>query len=154
MKSVIEYVHTNIIAQDWKQLARFYIEVFGCTPVYPERDLAGDWIDRLTNMKNTKIRGIHLRLPGNDKGPTLEIFEYNHQTGMTRARIINEQGFGHIAFRVDDMEGILNKLLQYGGTKYGELVKKEIENLGTITVIYTRDPEGNIIELQHLITPS
>ena len=73
---------------------------------------------------------------------------------MTRARIINEQGFGHIAFRVDDMEGILNKLLQYGGTKYGELVKIEIENLGTITVIYTRDPEGNIIELQHLITPS
>ena len=151
MKSGIEYVHTNIIARDWKQLARFYIEVFGCTPVYPERDLAGDWIDRLTDMKDTKIRGIHLRLPGNDEGPTLEIFEYNHQTAKINARLINENGFGHIAFRVDDVEKILNKLLQHGGSKYGELVTKEIEELGTLTVIYARDPEGNIIELQHLI---
>ena len=148
MESRVEYVHTNIIAQDWKKLARFYIEVFGCTPVYPERDLAGDWIDRLTNMKDTKIRGIHLRLPGNDSGPTLEIFEYNHDACKVGSKAINELGFGHIAFRVDDMEKILNKLLQHGGSKYGELVTREIEDMGTITVIYARDPEGNIIELQ------
>ena len=48
MKSWVEYVHANIIAQNWKNLAQFYIDVFDCVPVYPERDLAGDWIDRLT----------------------------------------------------------------------------------------------------------
>lgn len=148
MKNQIEYVHTNIIAQDWRKLAQFYIEVFDCIPVYPERDLAGDWIDKLTNLKDAKIRGMHLRLPGHENGPTLEIFEYNQKKGKTDFKAVNDPGFGHIAFRVDDVEKILNKLLQHGGSKYGELVTREIKGLGTLTVIYTRDPEGNIIELQ------
>jgi len=146
--SQVEYVHTNIIARDWRKLARFYTEVFGCTPVYPERDLAGDWVDRLTGIENVKIKGIHLRLPGNETGPTLEIFEYNQKTVEKRTKVINDQGFGHIAFRVDDVETILERVLQNGGSEYGELVTREIENLGTITVIYVKDPEGNIIELQ------
>ena len=32
------YVHTNLIARDWRELARFYVEVFGCELVPPERD--------------------------------------------------------------------------------------------------------------------
>jgi predicted enzyme related to lactoylglutathione lyase len=33
-----KYGHTNLIAKDWKALARFYEEQLGCTPVPPERD--------------------------------------------------------------------------------------------------------------------
>ena len=33
----IRYAHTNLIAKDWRSLARFYIEVFGCEPAGPER---------------------------------------------------------------------------------------------------------------------
>jgi predicted enzyme related to lactoylglutathione lyase len=148
MKSKAEYVHTNLVARNWKNLVRFYIEVFGCTPVYPERDLQGEWIDRLTNMKDTRIRGIHIRLPGDKNGPTLEIFEYNHKPGTAQSKAINRPGFGHIAFRVDDVQETLDELIRCGGTEYGELVTREIDNLGTITVVYARDPEGNIIELQ------
>jgi len=36
------YVHTNLIAWDWKRLAAFYQDVFGCVPVPPERDLSGE----------------------------------------------------------------------------------------------------------------
>jgi hypothetical protein len=35
------YVHTNLIAHDWRALAEFYQQVFGCVPVPPERDLSG-----------------------------------------------------------------------------------------------------------------
>ena len=31
-----KYVHTNLIAQDWRALASFYQEAFGCVPVPPE----------------------------------------------------------------------------------------------------------------------
>jgi hypothetical protein len=45
---------------------------------------------------------------------------------------------------------ILNqKLIANGGQKYGELVEKEIQGVGIIKVIYARDPEGNIIEIQN-----
>ena len=42
----------------------------------------------------------------------------------------------------------LNKIIGNGGRSYGELVEKEIKGLGKIKVVYTCDPEGNIIELQ------
>jgi len=82
-------------------LADFYIRVFDCKPRPPERDLSGEWVDKLTGLPNTKIKGIHLLLPGYDiDGPTLEIID------------------------------------------------AEIEGVGKITVVYARDPEGNIIEIQ------
>lgn len=42
-----KYVHTNLIARDWKRLVRFYREVFGCEPKGPERDLSAAWLDRV-----------------------------------------------------------------------------------------------------------
>ena len=71
----IRYVHTNIIAKDWRKLCDFYIQVFECKPLYPERDLSGSWIEELTGIENVSVRGIHLQLPGYDNAsPTLEIF--------------------------------------------------------------------------------
>jgi len=149
MKNRIKFVHTNIIAKDWKKLAQFYMDVFGCKPVYPERDLSGDWIDKLTNIPTVEIKGIHLQLPGYSGGPTLEIFGYSTFAGTEGKPVINRPGFGHIAFHVTSVEEILNKLIDSGGEKYGELIEKEISGLGTIKVIYARDPEGNIIEIQN-----
>jgi len=37
----LRFVHTNIVARDWERLAEFYVRVFGCTPVPPERCLSG-----------------------------------------------------------------------------------------------------------------
>ncbi len=145
---MVKYVHTNIVSNDWKKLAGFYEKVFGCEALYPERNLKGEWIDQLTNLKNAHIRGIHLHLPGyNHDGPTLEIFQYNERITSNKP-MINRPGFTHIAFSVDDVDFYLNKILDNGGKKYGHLVKKEIEGIGTIVVIYACDPEGNIIELQ------
>ena len=36
--SGIRYAHTNLIADDWRRLADFYIQVFACEPVSSERD--------------------------------------------------------------------------------------------------------------------
>ena len=51
------YVHTNLIAEDWKKLAGFYEEVFGCKIVPPERDFKGKEIEvnifEITGRKET-----------------------------------------------------------------------------------------------------
>ncbi|WP_261134465.1 VOC family protein [Bacillus sp. Marseille-Q3570] len=144
----IKYVHTNIVAKDWSRLAMFYIEVFDCKPVYHERDLSGAWIDQVTNIDDVRIKGIHLSLPGYEEGPTLEIFQYEPENLKSDITHINKQGYTHIAFQVDDVERVLEKLLEHGGKKYGGLVKKKYDSIGTLTVIYAEDPEGNIIEIQ------
>ena len=97
------YVHTNIVARDWRRLAAFYAQVLGCVPVPPERDLSGRWMDAATGIDGVHIRGAHLRLPGyGDDGPTLEIFSYDEEEeGVTPA--VNRPGLGHLAFAVDDV---------------------------------------------------
>jgi predicted enzyme related to lactoylglutathione lyase len=143
------YIHTNIIARDWKQLAGFYEKVFGCTPVPPERDLSGKWLEDATGVAGAKIRGIHLRLPGyGEQGPTLEIFRYNPLEERQKTAI-NRPGFAHIAFTVDDLKSARDAVIEAGGGVIGELVSLEIPGADTITFIYATDPEGNIIELQH-----
>lgn len=145
----IKYVHTNIIARDWKKLSQFYINVFDCKPLYPERDLSGKWIDKMTNINNVNIKGIHLRLPGYKNGPTLEIFEYKPQKLRNSESEINDQGFGHIAFHVDAVDDVLEKVLQNGGKKLGQIIKKDYGELGILTAVYAQDPEGNFIEIQN-----
>ncbi len=143
------YAHTNIVALDWRKLADFYIEVLGCTPVLPERHLDGGWLDRLTGIENSRIDGIHLRLPGHgENGPTLEIFQYSSAPGET-GKDIDLPGFAHIAFAVEDVETALETVKAAGGSAVGELVRTRIGEAGTVTLVDARDPEGNIIELQH-----
>jgi len=145
----IKYAHTNIVAKDWRRLSDFYIKVFDCKSVLPERNLSGKWLERVTNIDNVRIEGIHLTLPGFDAGPTLEIFQYYPENPEIHPSNIRSQGFRHIAFVVDNVEEVLNKLIEHGGKKYGELERKEYEFLGVLTVVYAEDPEENIIEIQN-----
>ena len=94
------YVHTNLIARDWRSLANFYCSVFGCAVVPPERDFAGPAIEAGTGIPGAVLRGVHLRLPGHGTdGPTLEIFNYSSLAEGTGAQV-NRPGFGHIAFKL------------------------------------------------------
>jgi len=145
---MMKYVHTNIIAKDWRELSRFYQEVFGCTPVPPERDLSGQWLDKATGVEGVRIRGVHLRLPGHgENGPTIEIFQYNDQLERPET-FPNRPGLGHLAFAVEDVEAVKKAVLEAGGGMVGEVVKVEIPGVGCIEFGYLTDPEGNIIEVQ------
>ena len=146
---MIQFAHINIISDDWKRLADFYVKVFDCKPVPPERDLRGDWLDRATNIEYARITGIHLSLPGYHKtGPTLEILQYDRNLDASES-FSNRKGFGHIAFRVDNVRDTLKSLLQHGGTQLGDLVETDIPSSGHLSFVYARDPDGNIIEIQH-----
>ncbi len=143
------YVHTNLVARDWRRLRDFYVEVFGCVPAGPQRDLSGAWLDAATALKGAHLRGQHLRLPGHGPdGPTLELFEYDEKVEQSMP-MADRLGFGHIAFRVDDVTATLERLLAAGGTRLGDAAETVVDGVGHLNVVYARDPEGNILELQH-----
>ncbi|MFZ7101497.1 MAG: VOC family protein [Peptococcaceae bacterium] len=145
----VKYVHTNLVARDRKKLAEFYIDVFNCKPLYPERDLAGQWLAKLTGINDVRIRGIHLELPGYENGPTLEIFQYEPANFKEDAPLLNEQGFRHIAFHVAEVEETAARLVSNGGKVLSEIIKQDYGGLGLLTVVYAQDPEGNFIEIQN-----
>jgi predicted enzyme related to lactoylglutathione lyase len=142
------YVHTNLVARDWRRLARFYEQVFGCVPVPPERDLSEQWLEDATGVPGAHIRGMHLRLPGyGENGPTLEIFQYEPQAERPQTAA-NRPGFRHIAFAVGDVEAAREAVLAAGGGALGKAVSVEVAGAGGITFAYLTDPEGNVIEVQ------
>lgn len=145
----MKYVHTNIIARDWRRLAKFYCDVFACRPLLPERDLTGDWLEKITALPGAHLRGVHLSLPGYDDGPTLEIFEYEPASPAAGLPAINRQGLAHLAFLVDSVEAVLADLLAHGGSQLGDLIVRDYGALGVLTAVYGRDPEGNLIEIQN-----
>lgn len=141
------YIHTNLIANDWKRLSAFYQKVFGCYPVPPERDLSGEWLEKLTGQTGVRIRGEHLCVPGYaNELPTLEIFSY--ETIQNTEKALNSAGFSHIAFEVDSVPETLAVILREGGSAVGDVVSREYSGRGVATFVYARDIEGNIIELQ------
>jgi predicted enzyme related to lactoylglutathione lyase len=142
------YVPTNLIARDWKKLVRFYTDVFGCEPKGPERDMSGAWLDSVTSLPTAHLTGVHLCLPGyGEDGPTLEVFSYDQlvQYGMP---VANQCGFAHIAFAVDDVDQVLQAVIAAGGGAVGKIATTEVDGVGRLRVVYARDPEGNIVELQ------
>lgn len=150
VNSSFKYTHTNINSRNYKELAQFYIDVFSCKVVPPLRHLHGEWFEKASGIPNAEVHGVHIALPGYPEGgPTLEIFTHVSKSDSI-SNSFNGQGFGHIAIHVDNVENAYGKLLKHGGSSDGEIVKKYYNSMGrTLTMIYAKDPEGNIIEIQN-----
>lgn len=147
MTAPARFGHVNLIAADWRRLAKFYQLVFGCAVVPPERNLAGEALEQGTGLIDAKLSGVHLRLPGHgDDGPTLEIFSYQLNDVLAPG-MPNRTGFGHIAFIVPDVEAARAAVLRAGGSEHGAVVTTAA-GARRVTWVYLRDPEGNLIELQ------
>ena len=145
----MRYVHTNLIARDWRALAGFYQRVFGCSVVGPERDYRGPALDAGTGLGGAHLTGVHLRLPGYDEcGPTLEIYSYDSLAEKPPAAV-NRPGYGHIAFEVEDVQAAREQVLANGGRAIGEIVTLTTSAGSRVTWCYVADPEDNVVELQN-----
>jgi predicted enzyme related to lactoylglutathione lyase len=110
--------------------------------------MSGAWLDEITALRNAHLTGVHLRLPGyEDDGPTLEIFSYDELV-ESEVSPPNRCGFAHIAFAVEDVDQALKAVIAAGGGAMGRIATTEVRNVGRLRVVYARDPEGNIVELQ------
>lgn len=141
------YIHTNLVARDWRKLSAFYQDVFGCSEVKPYRQLNGAWLERGTKVDNAQLQGVHLLLPTSGDDITLEIFEY-HENVVVPPGPANRVGFGHIAFAVEDVKAAYDAVLNHGGQAVGSIETFEQPGGVQLTWVYVRDPEGNIVELQ------
>ena len=146
-----KYLHTNLIAKDWRSLARFYDLVFGCELVPPIREFPASAVEAGTGVRGASLSGVHLRLPGHGQnGPTIEIFTYSDQLPppITAA---NRPGFAHIAFAVKSVAEARSEVLAAGGQPVGDIVIVTTVTGTQILWCYVTDPEGNIIELQTIL---
>ncbi|NRQ15066.1 VOC family protein [Ensifer sesbaniae] len=141
----MKLAHINLVARDADALAAFYVNVLKCEPLRDPRMLSGEKVSRGNGIANCEIYTIWLKFPALDR-PFLEIHEHRTMYDRSQPRV-NEPGFGHLSFQMEDIRVALSAIIQAGGSQIGE-----ITDFGTTDkpylIAYARDPEGNILELE------
>jgi catechol 2,3-dioxygenase-like lactoylglutathione lyase family enzyme len=142
--------HVNLTARDAQALASFYTQTFEFAPGRPPQRLSGDSVARGNGLAGSDSLVIRLDLDDLG-GPFLEIMEYT-QTLDRPWPAVSQPGYGHLAFEVADLDQTVETVLRFCGSLQGE-----VTHLGPadaiVRVVYVRDPEGNILELEEPARP-
>ena len=81
-------------------------------------------------------------------GPNIEMFEFK-DAAQQRPASLQDMGFTHISFYVDDFEATFKRVIQAGGKPISEPHSNtKYEDTANNKTVYIRTPWGSLIELQ------
>jgi catechol 2,3-dioxygenase-like lactoylglutathione lyase family enzyme len=136
--------HVNHIGINVENLeaAKIFFTDLGFT-VMGESTMQGELLDEVTGLKGARTELVMLKAP--DSQLCIEVVKYHQPVDPEgiRPRGANALGMQHIAFEVDDLDGIVKTLQQKGHALVGSV--QNYENVWKLC--YVRGPEGIIIEL-------
>ena len=137
--------HLGINVVDLTAAKTFFTDL-GFT-VEGEAKMQSELLDKVTGLKNASTELVMLLAP--DGQFNLEIVKYNQPIDPEGSRVpaVNGLGLGHLAFEVDDVDGIVAALKQKGHELIGEVQTYE----NSWKLCYIRGPEGIIVELAERI---
>ena len=137
MTEGVVFNHLGQCVTDLERSKRFYC------------DLLGFRFDREINPPDelsAKLMGLEPPLAMTASylvrdGLVLELLHYAAagQTRPTRARTMNEPGLTHVSLSVDDLDGTLARVPDFGGKVIAD------SNIGA--GVFVRDPDGQLVEL-------
>jgi len=109
-----------------------------------ETTVEGPSVDRLIGLQNVRATLALMRTPDGHGRIELDKFHTPDaiRTGPENAPV-NELGIRRIMFAVDDLEGLVARLLSRGAELVGEVVNYE----GKYLLAYIRGPEGIVVGL-------
>jgi catechol 2,3-dioxygenase-like lactoylglutathione lyase family enzyme len=145
MGSTRRFDHVGITVADLESVTEFFaglgFEVEGTTAV------EGEFLDTVIGIPGSRTEIVMLRLPG--EGTALELSSFvrpDHQPGSPEA-MANELGIRNIAFEVDDLQGLVDRLAADGYELVGGVGQYE----KVWRMAYVRGPEGIIVSLAERI---
>ena len=137
--------HTGIVVSNLKESVEFY-----CALGFVEDNRAieeGNFIDTVVGLQNTKLEWVKLKAPD---GYLLELLQYHshpEQKEIAKQKS-NQLGCSHIAFSVNDINTVCQKIEKIGGSMVNPPV---LTNDKKIKVAYCHDNEGNLMEIVEVL---
>ncbi len=146
MSPLRSFDHVGITVADLDTVTGFFaglgFEIEGRTI------LEGEFLDTVVGIPNSRTEMVMLRPP--DGGTGLELATFirpRHEPGSPGA-MANELGLRSVAFEVDDLQGVLDRLAADGYQLVGGVGQYE----GIWRMASVRGPEGIIVSLAQRIT--
>jgi catechol 2,3-dioxygenase-like lactoylglutathione lyase family enzyme len=145
MSPIRRFDHVGITVADLVKVTAFFaalgFEVEGTTFV------EGEFLDTVIGLPNSRTEIVMLRLP--EGGTQLELSRFvrpNSEPGSPAA-MANELGLRNVAFEVDDLRAVIDRLAADGYGLVGGI--GEYEHIWRMA--YVRGPEGIIVSLAERI---
>ena len=138
---VTSFVHIGLVVEDLDETVRFLALLgFDCSR---PGVFSGEWIDRIIGLEDATVEVVMARAP--DGSDVFEVVRFRSPSAGAHeaAPAANRPGLRHIAFTVDDVRGVVDRVREAGWDTVGEIVDFD----GTFLLCYVRGPEGLIVEL-------
>jgi catechol 2,3-dioxygenase-like lactoylglutathione lyase family enzyme len=133
--------HIGVVVNDLAAAREFFLD-FGFT-VQGEAEEQSELLDKVTGLKNSKSQIVFMQAPNGQIN--LELSKFIHpadKSGVQQSNIYSH-GMQHLAFVVEDIEGIVADMRQKGYEVFVDTYNYE----NAYKLCYFRGPEGIIIEL-------
>jgi len=137
--------HTGLVIRDLEKAVEFY-----CALGFIEDNRAteeGEFIDAVVGLQGTKLEWVKLKAPD---GYLLELLQYHShpERKEIKKQKSNQLGCSHIAFSVEDIDTVCNKIEKIGG---GIVNPPALTNDKKVKVAYCHDNEGNLMEIVEIL---
>jgi catechol 2,3-dioxygenase-like lactoylglutathione lyase family enzyme len=138
---VTGFVHVGLVVEDLDEMVRF-LSLLGFDCGKPGV-FGGEWIDRIIGLENAKVELVMVRGP--DGSDVFEVVRFHSPSAGAEEHepAANRPGLRHIAFTVDDVRAVVDRVRDAGWDTVGEIVNYE----DMFLLCYVRGPEGLIVEL-------
>ncbi len=138
---VTSLAHIGPVVEDLDETVRF-LSLLGFDCGEPGV-FSGEWIDRIIGLENVTVETVMARGP--DGSDMFEVVRFHSPSAGADdpAPAANRLGLRHVAFKVDDVRGVVDRVRNAGWEAVGEIVDYE----NTFLLCYIRGPEGLIVEL-------
>lgn len=140
--------HTAISTSNLERALGFYRDLLGFRVVFEFAWPAGTEVaDRITGLQRSSARAVMLRA-GN---AFVELFQYESPTPKPGdpCRPVADHGLTHICLDVVDLDAEYQRLREAGMTFHCPPQEIGMD----VRTTYGRDPDGNVIELQEILSP-
>ena len=138
---VTSFVHIGLVVDDLDETVRF-LTLLGLDCGKPGV-FSGEWIGRIIGLENVTVEVVMAR--ANDGTDVFEVVRFHSPSAGAQepAPAANRPGLRHVAFKVDDVRGVVDRVRAAGWETVGEVVDYESTDL----LCDVRGPEGLIVEL-------
>ncbi len=138
------FSHSGICITDIDRSMRFYADAIGFAPAenYALYNHSS-WLDTVNELPGVRLRAQMMCSP---EGNVFELLKMESPAcfGPRERRRMNQYGLTHLAFYVDDIDAVAERILANGGRAYPQ-TRAKFEN--GIEIMYTTDPDGVRVEL-------
>jgi catechol 2,3-dioxygenase-like lactoylglutathione lyase family enzyme len=140
--AVLHFSHTGICVSDIERSTAFYRDVLGFTQ-HHGMHLEGEPTATLVRIPDVALDVVYLERDGT----VIELLGFPELVESRDAlpRELNRKGLTHLSFNVSDMQDLLSRIEDGGGSVMSET---QLGSFGDpVVAIFVTDPDGTLIEL-------